>query len=76
MITTAYTFITATLAAWIEREREFYMQQLKLVAERERERQKATSPSIVEHYFLHPLTSELVVWPNNFKSLAEKQKVR
>ena len=47
MITTAYTFITATLAAWIEREREFYMQQLKLVAERERERerQKATSRS-------------------------------
>ena len=47
MITTAYTSLTATLAAWIEqeREREFYMQQLKLVAERERERQKATSPS-------------------------------
>ena len=75
MITTAYTFITATLAAWIEREREFYMQQLKLVAERERERDKKLH-LLVEHYFLHPLTSELVVWPNNFKSLAEKQKVR
>ena len=53
------------------------MQQLKLVAERERERERDKKLHLlVEHYFLHPLTSELAVWPNNYKSLAEKQKVR
>ena len=45
-------------------------------AERERERERQKLHLLVEHYFLHPLTSELAVWPNNYKSLAEKQKVR